>query len=318
MPVRNEEWILGISLRVALKWCDQVIVCDHGCTDGSRDIMNELGPFGVIVRDDRESGWQEMEQRQMLLETAREYGATHIALIDADEVLTANLLPSIRQAVEVSTPGWMMDLPLLNLREVPGIGDAWWRNEPMPAPLYHSNGVWGNRYPATAFLDPLYHSNGVWGNRWVATGFLDEPHLNWAGDRFHHREPFGYPHWRRAKPVDQGFGGVMHFWGASERRLRAKHALYRITERLKWPTKAAAQIEYTYDPATNPESELARRLNVNGPWTFEALKPEWIDPYAELMRHLHIDAEPWQEAEVRRLLAEHGREHFAGLDLLGL
>ena len=296
MPVRNEDWILGLSLCVALKWCDQVIVCDHGCTDGSRDIMNELG---VIVRDDRESGWQEMEQRQMLLETAREYGATHIALIDADEVLTANLLPSIRQAVGFSTPGWMMDLPLLNLREVPGIGVAWWRNEPVPA--------------------PLYHSNGVWGNRWVATAFLDEPRLNWAGDRFHHREPFGYPHWRRATALSEhGDGGVMHFWGASERRLRAKHALYRMTERIRWPQKTAAEIEFIYDPATNPSSQLAQRLNVAGPWTFEALKPEWIEPYADLMKYLHVDAEPWQEAEVRRLLAEHGREHFAGLDLLGL
>ena len=282
MPVRNEDWILGLSLRVALKWCDQVIVGDHGCTDGSRDIMNELG---VIVRDDRESGWQEMEQRQMLLETAREYGATHIALIDADEVLTANLLPSIRhwQAVNASKPGWMLDLPLYNVRNC-----------------------------------EQYHTNGVWGNRWVATAFLDQPQLHWAGDCFHHREPFGVNRWYRDKPVDQGFGGVMHFWGASERRLRAKHALYRITERLKWPDKDSHLIEYTYDPATNPESELARRMGVAGPWTVEALKPEWIEPYAELMQHLHIDAEPWQEAEVRRLLAEHGREHFAGLDLLGL
>ena len=291
MPVRNEDWILGLSLRVALKWCDEVIVALHHCTDKSlelvADLCSETDRLSYILIDGSE--WAEMTHRQRLLECARKNDATHmndathIALIDADEVLTANLLPSIRQAVNASKPGWMLDLPLYNVRNC-----------------------------------EQYHTNGVWGNRWVATAFLDQPQLHWAGDCFHHREPFGVNRWYRDKPVDQGFGGVMHFWGASERRLRAKHALYRITERLKWPDKDSHLIEYTYDPATNPESELARRMGVAGPWTVEALKPEWIEPYAELMQHLHIDAEPWQEAEVRRILAEHGREHFAGLDLLGL
>jgi hypothetical protein len=283
MPVRNEDWVLGLSLRVALRWCDQVIVADHGSTDGSRDIMNELGRDGVIVRDDRESGWHEMEQRQMLLDTAREYGATHIALVDADEVITADILPHMRRLVEASRDGWMLDLPLYNVRH----GDQ-------------------------------YHTNGVWGNRWVATAFLDNPQLHWAGDCFHHREPFGVNRWHRAKPVAQGDGGVMHFWGASERRLIAKHALYRMTERIRWPQKTAAEIEFIYDPATNPSSQLAQRLNVAGPWTFEALKPEWIEPYADLMQYLHVDGEPWQEAECRRLYQEYGAERFTGLQLFGV
>jgi hypothetical protein len=283
MPVRNEDWILGLSLRVALRWCDQVIVADHGSTDGSRDIMNELGRDGVIVRDDRETGWQEMEQRQMLLDTAREYGATHVALVDADEVITADILPHMRRLVEASRDGWMLDLPLYNVRH----GEQ-------------------------------YHTNGVWGNRWVATAFLDNPQLHWTGDRFHHREPFGVLRWHRAKPVAQGDGGVMHFWGSSERRLIAKHALYRMTERIRWPQKTAAEIEFVYDPATNPSSQLAQRLNVAGPWTFEALKPEWIEPHADLMKYLHVDGEPWQEAECRRLYQEYGAERFTGLQLFGV
>ena len=42
MPVRNEAWCLGFTLRVALRWCDEVVVCDHGCTDESRAIMEVL------------------------------------------------------------------------------------------------------------------------------------------------------------------------------------------------------------------------------------------------------------------------------------
>jgi hypothetical protein len=36
------------------------------------------------------------------------------------------------------------------------------------------------------------------------------------------------------------------------------------------------------------------------------------------MKYLDVDAEPWQEAEVRRLVAEYGREKFTGLDLFGV
>lgn len=282
MPVRNEAWCLGFTLRVALQWCDEVVVCDHGSTDGSREIMEALASQRVIIREDREHDWREMEQRNMLLAECRLRGATHIALIDADEFLTANLIDDVvdfsaRGRANRTDRGTMLELPLYNIRECgtcPGV--------------------------------LRYHSNGVWGNRWVATAFQDSPALHWSGDRFHHREPFGCG-WNRWRPIQQGDGGVMHLWGASERRLRAKHALYRITERLRWPQKSVAEIEKLYSLAT-----VARE-----PWTFAPVKPEWIEPYADLMQYLDIDAEPWQEAEVRLLLQTHGREKFSGLDLLG-
>jgi Glycosyl transferase family 2 len=297
MPVRNEDWILGFSLRVALKWCDTVVVLAHACTDNSSRIACEVGAEHgrdrVFWYTDDDPNWTEMDHRQSMLLKARAYDATHIALIDADEVLTANLLLRIRDIVFGTPHGWMLDLPLYNLRQV----------QKSTVPL-----EWAQ-----------YHSNGIWGNRWVATAFLDDPKLNWQGDTFHHREPFGAD-WRgkRSRPIPQTDGGVLHFWGSSERRLRAKHALYRITERLKWPNKAAYEIEYGYDPATNPNSKMAQDLRIAGPWTFNAVKPEWLDGYGDLMQYLHIDREPWQEQEVRSLLETHGREKFAGLDLLGL
>ena len=293
MPVRNEAWCLGFTLRVALRWCDEVVVCDHGCTDESRAIMEELAKTsGVVVREDREQEWNEMQQRNMLLTECRLRGATHIALIDADEFATTNLVDGpIREYVGRLHPGTMMELPLYNVRDCGGV----------------ARDVFGLHY----------HSNGVWGNRLVATAFQDSPVLHWAGDRFHHREPFGCG-WNRKSPVSQSYGGSLHLWGASERRLRAKHALYRITERLRFPNKPSRDVEYTYDPATNPDSQLAKDLRLAGPWTFAQVKPEWIEPYADLMQYLDIDAEPWQEAEVRLLLETHGREKFSGLDLLGV
>ena len=276
MPVRNEDWCLGFTLRVALKWCDQLIVADHGCTDGSRAIMESLGRDGVIVRDDREDRWNEMQQRQMLLEEARSCGATHVALIDADEFITANLLGGIRGYLQMLSPGQLVELPGYNLRQ-------------------------DNTLPMR------YHSNGVWGNRWFATAFPDSPGAHWGGDQFHHREPMGVA-WRRWRPVAQGHGGTLHLWGASERRLRAKHALYRVTERIRWPEKPAAEIERYYNLATTPRE----------PWKFKGVPPEWLETYQDLMPYLHIDAEPWQVSEVKRLVLEHGVQKFHGLDLLGV
>lgn len=289
MPVRNEAWCLGFTLRVALRWCDEVVVMVHSCQDESHGIAREV--FGETKRvgfaHDFDPQWNEMLQRNCLLSMARERGATHIALVDADEFLTGDLLRDIRGLVERCGCGTMLELPGYNCRDWK-VGDY-----------------------------RMYHTNGVWGQRWFATAFQDTPAAHWGGDQFHHREPFGVG-WNRWKAMAQGQGGTLHLWGASERRLRAKHALYKITERLRWPNKAASEIEYTYDPATNPESEMACRMRVNGPWTFAPVKPEWLEPYQELMQYLDIDAEPWQVGEVKRLVQEYGAERFIGLDLLGV
>jgi Glycosyl transferase family 2 len=290
MPVRNEAWCLGFTLRIALRWCDEVIVLLHGCIDKSEAIATEAlwehsNRFTMLSEPLPQ--WDEMRHRQWLLAVAREHKATHIAIIDADEFMSANLLPSedershgaphILDYVNACPPSQLLELPGYNMREMPG--------EP---------------------LTMRYHANGVWGSRWFATVFADAPGLSWQGDRFHHREPFGC-NWQRWRPVRQGYGGTIHLWGASERRLRAKHVYYRLTERLRWPTKPVQDIERLYSLATSPRE----------PWTYHTLPPTWIEPYADWMQYLHIDAEPWQEAEVRLLLETYGRERFAGLDLLG-
>jgi hypothetical protein len=308
MPVRNEAWCLGLTLRVALKWCDEVCLLLHHCTDESlqivADVQSEVTDrLGYVIADD--DSWDEMRHRQWLIECARGQDATHLAIIDADEFITANLVvpPSeirnapgrwesktvIRTEMDRLPRGALLELPGYNLRE-------------------------STAAPGGAVV--RYHLNGVWGNRWFATAFQDSAALHWAGDRFHHREPMGCG-WHRVRPIQQGQGGTLHLWGASERRLRAKHALYRITERLRWPNKTAQAIEYDYEPATNPYSLMAQKMGIAVPWTFAQVPPEWIAPYADLMQYLDIDADPWQENEVLTLLMVHGREKFNGLDLLG-
>lgn len=282
MPVRNEDWILGLSARVALKWVDVLVLYLHACTDGSHDIAVEIerdypGRVAIILQDDPK--WDEMNHRQDMLAVARQPGATHLAIIDADEVLTANLLPTIRGHIERLRPDNILTLPLYNLRG--GVGQ--------------------------------YHANGLWGNRIVSVAFADDPALHWAGDTFHRREPQGKP-LTMFRPVGQGDGGVMHFWGVSERRLLAKHALYKVTERLRWPEKDVRDIDQVYSMCVNGAIREDPKT-----WKYAPTQLPWTDAYDSISGgRLNIYRVPWQEAEVRRIVAEHGREKFAELNLFGI
>lgn len=286
IPCRNEGWIIGLSARVALQWCDEIVLLNHASTDQSVDIIADLQasePFRVHVISVPETQWSEMQHRQMMLDLARTKGATHIAIVDADEVLTGNLLNSTQLRERIAWTSGMINLPGYNLR----------------CSL--------NRY----------HLTGIWGNRWFSTAFCDYPRLYWSsqnrdGYDHHHREPMGLT-LQAHKAIAQGDGGVMHLWGVSDRRLRAKHALYKVIERLRWPDKSVQSIDEMYSWwKTGIKSDEPHT------WKFADVPAEWWTPYADLMKYLDIDAEPWQEAEVKRLIDKHGGSTFAGLDLFGV
>lgn len=284
MPARNEEWVIGLSARVALSWCDSLVILNHASTDRTADIIGELQaeyPTRVFAISVPVAQWDEMEHRQFLLERARalggDLGATHIALIDADEILTGNISPNVREMVEQTPPCSMLQLPLYNLR--------------------------GNIH--------RYHADGIWGNRIVSLAFRDHSAARWAGNTFHHREPHGIA-WNPFRPLKQGQGGVLHLWGCSERRLLAKHRLYKITERLRFPDKDIAVIDKMYSLAIhgNLPHDPADK------WTYKPVPDAWWTPYEDVgQEHLHPNMKPWQEAEARRLIDEHGAAKFAGLDL---
>lgn len=285
MPVRNEDWILGLSARVALMWCDSLIILNHASTDKTADIIYELRvefPGRISSSAVAEDQWDEMRHRDLMLRWARTCAAdatsaTHIALIDADEILTSNLISGIRERVAALSLGQMLCLPLYNLR----------------------GGL--NRY----------HLNGVWGQRTVSVAFKDVNTASWKGDTFHKREPDGVQ-WQRINFVQQGIGGIVHFWGANEQRLHEKHRLYRVSERVRWPHKDVSLIEMEYSQA-----ERGRPWMQDTPerWTFADTPHGWLSPYADLMQYLKLDCEPWHRAEADRLIAEHGKLFFAGLSV---
>jgi hypothetical protein len=285
MPARNEDWILGLSARAALLWCDDLVILDHASEDRTWDIVIGLQrEFGDRVQPLLEGWpeWNEMEHRQRLLETARERGATHIALIDADEVLTGNLLPEIRGHVEQIPKHATLQLPWQCLRG------------------------------SIAEVD----RGEVWGVAQACVAFEDEPRCHWSsgerqGYQFHHRHPMGRPY-MAFQPVPRSCGGLMHLQFVNERRLRSKQALYKMQEVVRWPGRqSAAEINAIYNPA------VYGQMRATADHCLSPVPPEWWAPYASWMQYLQPDAAPWQEAECARLWEQHGEAPFAGLDLFG-
>lgn len=295
MPVRNSAWVLGLSARAVLKWCDHLVVLDHASTDPTPAVLMELAEFypdRMTVLNEPDPQWNEMAHRQRLLIEARQLGATHIAMVDDDEVLTANLLPPIRRYVEDTPNGAILQLPWIAM---------------------------------TGAIDQ-YRSSGVWSQQQCSIAFRDAREFHWAarnGYDFHHRHPMGLP-FKGAIPIRElgKHGGLMHLQFASERRLRAKQALYKMTEVIRWPGREPVQlVDRRYNIAVygHDGSSLQRAYRVQcGPDILDRAPAGWWDGYGSLMEYLHLDDEPWQEAEARRLWREYGPKKFEGLDLFGV
>lgn len=278
MPARNESWVIGLSLRAALRYCDEAVVLEHASTDETPAILAEIAaehPGCVTILSEPEGTWREMAHRQRLLNAACERGATHCAIVDADEVLTGDLLAHVRPVIERLPAGTYLRTRML----------AMWRG-----------------------IDAYRDDRSVWSNRDdLALAFPVGPAIGWHaanGYDHHHREPYGV---RQRGIMLERDGGVMHLQFASWRRLVAKHALYKMVERIRWPEKPVFQIDAMYSQA----------LNEAGFRTSPA-PPQWWRQYKELLPHLHLDHIPWQEAECRRLWAEYGVEYFRGLNLFGV
>lgn len=286
MPCRNEDWILGLTARAALMWCDGLVIFNHASTDRSLEVLSSFATQDrVCIINEPDPVWHEMAHRQRMLDAARREGATHVATIDADELLTGNLLPDIREMIEILSPGEVLQLPWIAARS-------------------------GNVYIADG-VDPF-----------VTTAFREDASFHWNaelhnGYDFHRRHPFsrgGFQHF--SFPLgDPELGGVFHLQFLSERRLLAKHALYQMQEAIRWPgmylgnedPDATAKVAALYEHTVERLQHQTETCPFDG-WS----------PYFQLTQYLDMDAEPWQVAECRRLIAEYGAAKFAGLNLFGI
>jgi hypothetical protein len=231
MVVRNEDWVIGATLDAALRWCDGAAILLDRCTDNTEDEVARVAHYagkrvtvGAIKSGD---GWDEMSHRQTNLESGRMIGGTHFAIVDGDEILTHNLLPSIRDAVSGLQPGHVLDIPMIP--------------------------VWDS-------LDTYRVECPTWSKAYITAAFADHPSLTWQpahdGYQHHNRPPIN--HLDRVRKWQHEDGGVMHLQFANQRRLLAKHVWYRMSDYLRWPDRdTAAKINWRYDLALKPGGMLS-------------------------------------------------------------
>lgn len=222
MPVRSEEWILNLSARAALRWCDGLVILDHASNDSTPDIVRQLAteyPGRIHCEREDSTEWTEMQHRQRLLQVARECGATHIALVDADEIPTANIVDRLRGWCEQLERDQALELPMLAMRD------------------------W----------DHAQDDGTVWSGIKLSLAFKDRPVLTWAprsdGYQHHQRLPYGIQ--SQSNPLrNKRQGGIMHVQWCHARRILAKHVLYRMSDWLRWPErKTARELNSIYDEA---------------------------------------------------------------------
>lgn len=278
MLARNEDWIIGLSARVVLQWCDELVIMDHASTDKTPEIIASLGERVTSLQWKDASKWDEMTMRQKLLEAGRKIGGTHFAMIDADEILTANLVSYVRPWTSALKSGEVLELPMIPT----------WRN------LYQ-------------YRD----DSSVWSRAWMSLAFLDAPNMSWQpaidGYQHHQRTPHGCI--RQIRPLtDKRQGGVIHAQFANWERLVAKHVHYRMMEHIRWPDRMSVNdLNKKYNQALDENGLLLSPSPLG-----------WVEPYATLVHEYYkTSGEIWYQREIERLITIHGRERFHGLDLKG-
>lgn len=273
-PMRNEAWVAEYSLRALLEWCDEACVLCHACEDETVAVVDRLrvetGRVHAAIEPD--PACREQDHRQRLLEMGRRLGGTHFALVDADEVLSADWLPSIRGRVEALDVGQLLGVPWVDL----------WRS-----------------------LDEYRVDRcGT-----APLAFCDKPSLE------HRAHPDGYPlHMRAPWPIsvpsrqhDPRLGGLMHLQRASWRRAEARQARYKVQEMVEWPFHRGGphRVDARYSKSID-EAGLVLAPVPAGWWAY---------PHDRGL--VDLDAEPWEAADMERMLAEHAHEPhlFRGLRL---
>jgi len=277
--VRNEAWCLRTTLE-AIRWVDAICILIHASTDKTQEVVERFARVTLSRRAEGDATWPDIEwhieespswdeatYRARLLRTGRDMGGTHFAIIDGDELLTANAARAIRDKAASLAPGDCLRLPWLQC----------WRG-----------------------LDAYRSDDSTFGRAFAPVVFADAPHLSYSPDgdgyQLHTRAPRG------VRPVEfgrHGDGGLLHLQHANWRRLISKQLWYELTETLRWGAVRARYID---------------ACNETGLQT-TPIPADWWPADKSL---IDLAAEPWQVAECRRLVAEHGVSRFADCKVLPL
>lgn len=143
LPFKNEEALLPTYISGVAGCVDKIIALDDGSTDSSRMILEKSGvkvynsdnPGKSIdrncsrMRGRKEAAWDEISNRQKLLDLGRKAGGTHFLCLDADEIITKPFSSNLRDICKDMSPGQYINSDWLNV--CPSLAQ-YYHNSPWP------------------------------------------------------------------------------------------------------------------------------------------------------------------------------------------
>ena len=264
MPVKNEDWILDVTLQAALQYADHVLISDQNSTDNTLNIINKYKNVDVITNN--RTGHSN-EVRWDLLDTARsKYGTNNLIIsIDADEILPPFYFNKLKEQLYKSIPP----------------GKAW-----ISAPWVQ---VWRS-------VNTFRNDSSVWSpdTNKKPYGFVDDGKVDYER-KFVINDHTGRVPGPNGTPMAESNIPLLHFQFANWQRTQEKQAWYRCRELLNG--KAAGAINSQYG-ITKDEKNMQLSIVPKGwykgvsiPTTLETLdKPSWyVEEIKEMFQEHGID-----------------------------
>jgi glycosyltransferase involved in cell wall biosynthesis len=274
LPVKNEEWILEKTLKSISNFCDVIIVGDSNSTDSTPELCKKF-PKVVYLRVNDVPHPKDLNRRQVLLDTAREYkGNNVIFCLDADEIVTANILNNTEWA------DFLNEL------------------KPGESVLLQWIALWGdpNKYR---------DDDSPWSNNWKHFLFRDDKKTNYAlGNLQESRIP------KALESNAKRFNNVkvLHYQFVVWDRMLSKQCYYRIIERITLPDKSFLSINSRYGITKDERNMILKNVPKN--W----VEP-WEDLGIDLSHFVDDLNLHWYDVEVLKFFNQFGLKYFAGLDI---
>lgn len=103
VPVKNEAWILERFLKCTSLWADHIIIADQQSNDGSLEIAKRFPKVRIVSNSS--PIYNESERQKLLIDEARKIpGKRMLIALDADEVLSSNVLNSLEWETLLNAP----------------------------------------------------------------------------------------------------------------------------------------------------------------------------------------------------------------------
>ena len=273
-PIKNEQAFIDSFATSITKICDKVIVIDDNSTDNSVELLKKYKNIEVITIDGKE-GWG--GKRSHLYNLARDYSATHIVALDADEVFTNPFIENFGDIITQLKPGFKFAMQWL----------AMWKSTNHYRNDYS---VWSNN-----FKDFLIHDDGKIN---YDGGWIHEPRLPITENYI-------------KIPIEQG--AVLHYQFSCWEAFQIKQSWYRCLEKTK-NNKSAGEINQTYRITLDDDNVILSEIHES--WGKNIIEPNLEEIYNSTLWHINdiknwfneygveyfIDLDIWHVKEIKNLL----------------